>query len=81
VRNFFMGLALGLLGAILWIVASIIAAAASLAEDEKDLFADPVSGALAVVGFVVMFFGPLLFWLIVPVAGWWRRRHRRARTA
>jgi drug/metabolite transporter (DMT)-like permease len=78
-RNFFFGLALGLLGAILWIVASIVAAAASFAENKNDPFADPVSGTLMVVGFAVMFLGPALFWIVVPVAGWWRRR-RRAKT-
>jgi len=76
-RNFFFGLALALLGAILWIVASIVAAAASLTEGEDDLFADPVSGTLVVIGFFVMFIGPILFWFVVPVYGYWRRRRTK----
>jgi len=75
-RNFFMGLALGLLGAVLWIVASVVAAFATVGDDEPDLFADPVSGSLVVIGFLVMFLGPFLFWLVLPVGGWLRRRFR-----
>lgn len=77
-RNFFFGLALGLLGAILWVVASIVAGVAQVAEGENDLFADPVSGSLVVIGFVVMFLGPAIYWFIVPVLGWFRRRRTRS---
>lgn len=75
-RNFFMGLALGILGAVLWIVASFLAAVGSLPEEEPDLFASPVAGSLVVMGFMVMFLGPIVCWLVLPVGGWLRRRFR-----
>ena len=96
VRNFLIGLALGMLGAILWVVASVVAGLASaggcleqtfptpepgappqfptLTGCESDLFSDPVSGSLVVVGFLVMLGGPVLFWVVLPIAGWVRRR-------
>jgi drug/metabolite transporter (DMT)-like permease len=85
-RKFLIGLGLGLLGAILWVVASVVAGVASAGECleesgfgdcDSDLFADPVSGSLVVVGFVVMLGGPALFWLILPIVGWVRRLRRK----
>jgi hypothetical protein len=77
-RCFFCGLALGLLGAMLWMVASDLAATASRAEGTDHPFADPVSGVLMVVGFAVMLLGPALFWVGVPLATRWRGRQPRA---
>ena len=39
-----MGLAPGILGVLLWIVASVLAALASVGEEEFDPFANPYSG-------------------------------------
>lgn len=75
--NFFRGLALGILGVLLWIVGSVLAALGSFAEDSDDLFAVPLFGALVVLGFAVMVLGPVLFWVVAPTVGWFRRRRRR----
>ena len=74
--KFFAGLALGILGALLWIIASVLAAVGALAEGEDDLFADPVAGSPVVVGFVVVIGGPVLYWFILPIVGWLRCRGR-----
>jgi len=67
-RNLFMGLALGIQGALLWVAADVLVPAANtlVRAAEKD-FSEPVANALAVVGFLVMVGGPILYWLVVPV--------------
>lgn len=65
--NFFRGLALGLLGLLVWVVGSVLAAAGAIAGGTGDLFEEPLFGAILVIGFVVMVGGPLLYWVVAPV--------------
>jgi len=73
-RNFFMGLVVGLLGAILWIQTILIRDVGQMLMGEEAWRRDELLVAVAMVGFLVMFLGPILFWGLLPVGGWlWRR--------
>ncbi len=63
-RNFIIGLLLLIVGAILWIVASVIVALVEVAEGETE----PVSYTLMVIGFLTMIGGPLTFWAVLPIS-------------
>ena len=68
-RNFLIGLAGLVGGAVLWIVASVIGGAMEVTTGE----ANPVLVFLMVVGFLVMIGVPVVFWVIIPLI----RRLRR----
>ena len=55
--SFLKGLALGIVGAILWVFFSIISA----------LIHSYVLTILMGLSFTMMFFGPLFFWIIIPL--------------
>jgi hypothetical protein len=69
-----IGLGIGVLGAILWVVVSVVAAGVEVASGTTP----PLLEAFLIIGFFVMVGGPLAFWIILPV----RRaiKNRRART-
>ena len=69
-KNFGIGLALGLVGLAVWGFSSIIAGTAEAFEESSPWFGEP----LMVVGFCVMFLGPLTFWIILPIVKLFRRR-------
>jgi hypothetical protein len=73
VGNFVKGLLIGLLGAVLWVVASVVAAFAAFAQGNDDPFASPVAGALMVIGFAAMILGPVAFWIVAPLVALIRR--------
>jgi hypothetical protein len=72
-KNFLIGLGIGVLGAILWVVASVTAGVG------EGLGAEPLPSlhALMVIGFFVMVLGPLTFWLILPIRRAVKRRRSR----
>jgi len=74
--NFFKGLVVGILGAVLWILASVVAALAAVGEDTDSLFASPVAGAFVIVGFLTMVGGPIVFWIAAPIVAVARRPHQ-----
>jgi hypothetical protein len=78
--KFIAGLGCAILGLIIWVLGSVVAAAASLEKGNHSIFADPVAGTLVVIGFTVMFVGPILFWFVLPIVGWVRRRGRKVVT-
>lgn len=65
-RNLVIGLVLGMLGAILWLLASFFAGFGEVVSGESP----PDKVGLAIAGFVVMFGGPLVFWIILPIIKW-----------
>lgn len=71
-KNFGIGLALGLVGLAVWGFSSIIAGMAEIIEGPSPWFGEP----LMVVGFCVMFLGPLTFWIILPIIKLIRRKRR-----
>lgn len=68
-RNFLIGLAGLVGGAVLWIVASFLGAVGEIGTGERN----PVAFALMVIGFLVMVGVPIAFWVVIPLA----RRLRR----
>jgi len=72
--KFVAGLGCAILGLLVWALGSVAAAGATLEEGSDSIFADPAAGAMMVVGFTLMFAVPLLFWLLLPIVGWVRRR-------
>lgn len=69
-KNFGIGLGLGLAGLGVWMASSGIQALAELAKAETPWCGKP----LMIVGFSTMFLGPLIFWLILPIIKFIRRR-------
>lgn len=69
--NFGVGLALGLVGAILWFGTSVVIGIVTGLGGESIR----IVNVLMYVGFVVMVGGPLTFWVILPI----RNRIRRSR--
>jgi hypothetical protein len=69
-KNFGIGLGIGLLGAIMWLVASLIGGVI-------EGFGGGRSTNLMVllyIGGVVMVGGPLTWWIIIPIRDRWRKR-------
>ena len=62
-RNFLIGLAGLVGGAILWIVASVIGGFGEAVTGERDA----VAFALMVIGFLVMVGMPMAFWVVIPL--------------
>lgn len=69
IGNFFKGMVLLVLGALLWIVASILAAVAEVTGEPFPLFQ-----FFMVIGFSVMILGPILYWFVVPLRNWASKR-------
>jgi hypothetical protein len=62
-KYFVIGLGIGILGAILWFVASAAAAAVEAASGKLPAALD----AFMIGAFLVMVLAPLTFWIILPV--------------
>jgi hypothetical protein len=69
-----IGLGIGVLGAILWVVASVTAGVG------EGLGAEPLPSlhALMAIGFFIMVLGPLAFWVILPIRLAVKRRRSRS---
>jgi hypothetical protein len=72
--KFFMGLALGLLGFLVWAVASVLWAVGDLAKETGSESDSTAWIVIAAIGFAAMIGAPVLYWFILPVIGWIRRR-------
>ena len=71
--NFVWGLTLGLLGAAVFLGS---ASARPLGFDQpcsETVYCDPILASLGLVGFLVMFAAPLLFWVVAPGLEWLNR--------
>lgn len=73
--RFLRGLGLGILGFFLWVVASIIGAMVFIGDQgigeefEMGLLfeSSPIVALFLVLGFAIMFLGPIYYWIIEPV--------------
>lgn len=70
-RVFIIGLGIGLLGVLLWLVASVVAGFG------EGLGAEPLPllHGLMITGFIIMIGAPLTFWILLPLTRL-VRRHR-----
>ena len=71
-KNFGIGLGVGLAGLAVWGFSSIVAGTAEAFEESQPWFGQP----LMVLGFAAMFLGPLTFWIILPIIKLVRRRRQ-----
>lgn len=62
----------GLVGFIVWVIVSVIGGVGEAIDGTKD----PYLLTALYASFVVMTLGPVLFWFVVPAAGFWGRRRR-----
>jgi predicted branched-subunit amino acid permease len=69
-RNFGIGLGIGLLGAILWVISSVVGGIGEGLGGERLI----VLRILMYIGFIVMFVGPLVWWIVLPLVNIIRRR-------
>jgi hypothetical protein len=70
VKNFAIGLGIGLLGAILWIISSVVGGVGEGLGGEPPT----IIRVFMYIGFIVMFVGPVLWWIIIPLVKLTRRR-------
>jgi len=73
-KYFLIGLGIGVLGAILWIVASVVGGAIEGLGGGRD----SALYTLMVVGFTAMVGGPIAFWIILPIRKALRKRRSRS---
>ena len=71
-KDFAIGLVIGLVGAVLWVLVSLVGGAGEAIIGEVN----PTLRVLMYIGGVVMVGGPLVFWVILPIR---RRISRRGR--
>ena len=71
-KNFGIGLALGLAGLGVWVGVSVFGGILEGVGETSPSFVWP----LMVLGFTIMFVGPLTFWIILPVTRVVRRRRQ-----
>jgi len=74
-HNVFKGIVIGFIGLIVWVLFSVplgIDAALGVAEN-------PMFHTLMALGFLLMVGGPVVYIVILPIWGWWRRK-RSVRT-
>ena len=69
-KRFAIGLVIGLVGAILWVITSVLWGFGAAFGAE----APPVVTALMIIGFIAMFGGPLVYWVALPIKDKIRRR-------
>lgn len=68
--SLFRGLVVGILGALLWVGASVVQGVLKGLGGEGIGFV----GLLLVVGYVIMFAGPAWYWIGRPAYVWWGNR-------
>jgi len=68
-KNFGIGLGIGLAGLAVWLGSSIIGGMAEAFQSAQPWFGKP----LMFVGFSIMLLGPFVFWIILPI----RNRRRK----
>jgi len=73
-KYFLIGLGIGILGAILWIIASVIGAALAIPTGETPR----IVWAFMCIGWFAMVGGPLTFWIILPIRRAIKKRRSRS---
>ena len=73
-KNFGIGLALCLGGMAVGIIMAVLVGLARATEGEAPI----LIRVLMLVGFSTMFLGPVVFWLILPIFGFMRRRREES---
>ena len=69
-HDIFKGIVVGVLGAVLWFLFSVLQGInEGLGEP-----GDPVFEVFMILGFALMIGGPVIYIVILPVVSWWRRR-------
>jgi hypothetical protein len=69
-----IGLGIGILGAILWVVASVTAGVGEGLGGEPL----PILHVLIYIGGIIMVVGPFTFWIILPIRKALRKRRSRS---
>jgi len=71
-HNVFKGIAVGVLGAILWTLFSVL-------QGVGEAFGtpEPFFEAFMMIGFALMIGGPVVYIVVIPAVGWLRRRRSR----
>ncbi len=73
VKYFLIGLGIGILGAILWFVASVTGGTIEGLGGARS----SIIMAFVYIGFFVMVLGPLTFWIILPIRRAWKKRRSK----
>jgi len=73
VHNVFKGIVVGFIGLVIWVAASIPAGI----DAAFGATTPPFIEAFITLGFVLMILGPIVYIVVLPVAGWVKRRRAR----
>lgn len=69
-HNFFKGIIVGFIGFVIWFGVSVIyGIGLGLGGGEN-----PTLNAFMFLGFFIMVGGPIIYIVILPVLGWWRKK-------
>jgi hypothetical protein len=77
IRNFAVGLALLLLGTILWIQSLIIREMGIMLLGREHLRVDELGLVAVAASIALAVLGPILFWFVVPLIEWYRREENK----
>jgi len=72
-RDFAIGLVVGLVGMILWMQSYIIREMATLLLGRAHTPVDELGWVAMAASIALMALGPLLFWVVLPLSDWLRR--------
>ena len=72
-HNVFKGIVVGVLGFFVWFLASIPLGISDAFGGAQD----PTFYTIMVLGFLIMVGGPVVYVVVLPVAGWVKRRRAR----
>lgn len=68
-HNVFKGIVVGFIGLVIWLLFSVLWAVTDFMGDEAGLWHNGMY-----LGFAIMLGGPIIYIVVLPVAGWLRRR-------
>ena len=69
-KNFLIGLGIGLAGMITWVLFSVLIGLGQAGQSEVPVWIT----AFSIIGFAVMFLGPGYFWIFLPLRSRFTRR-------
>ena len=72
-KNFAIGLLIGMGGFGMWAISSFVAATSDFFNEAQPWFGNP----LMIISFLIMLLGPVTYWIVLPVISLVKRKRQR----